>query len=301
MSKKGLFVGLVTLDLIYLAQSPPKNNEKIVAVDYTVAAGGPATNAAVAFSYLGNQAKILGVMGSHPMTQLIRSDLEKYQVEIIDLDSTTENAPPVSSIIVTQGTGERAVISINAVKTQVQIPLPSPPPQLRIANCELRIVSPTPLNIVLVDGHQMAVGLSIVQSAKAENIPVVIDGGSWKSGFDKLLPFVDYAICSDNFFPPNCQTSEDVFDYLSNFGIPYIAVTHGEKPIQYLTQKVSPKQIKTVNVPLIQAVDTLGAGDIFHGAFCHYILQESFPDALSKAAEVASNSCQYFGTRKWMD
>ena len=49
-SFKGLFVGLVTLDLIYLAESPPKNNQKLVADDYLVAAGGPVTNAAVAFS-----------------------------------------------------------------------------------------------------------------------------------------------------------------------------------------------------------------------------------------------------------
>ena len=47
MIKSGLFVGLITLDLIYLADSPPKNNQKLVATDYTVAAGGPATNAAV--------------------------------------------------------------------------------------------------------------------------------------------------------------------------------------------------------------------------------------------------------------
>ncbi len=74
-SFRGLFVGLVTLDLIYLADSIPKNNQKIVATDYTVAAGGPATNASVTFSHLGNQAQILGVMGSHPMTQLIRGDV----------------------------------------------------------------------------------------------------------------------------------------------------------------------------------------------------------------------------------
>ena len=37
----GLFVGLITLDLIYLTESPPKNNQKLVAEDYIVAAGGP--------------------------------------------------------------------------------------------------------------------------------------------------------------------------------------------------------------------------------------------------------------------
>ncbi|ACC80946.1 sugar kinase [Nostoc punctiforme] len=283
-SDRGLFVGLVTLDLIYLAESAPKNNQKIVATDYTVAAGGPATNAAVTFSHLGNQATVLGVVGSHPMTQLIRGDLANYKVAIADLEPTTDLAPPVSSIIVTQATGERAVVSINAVKTQASSA--SIPPDI-LQN----------VNIVLIDGHQMAVSYFIAQAAKAKNIPVVIDGGSWKPGFEQILPFVDYAICSANFYPPNCQTGEDVFAYLAGFNISYIAITHGQKPIEYLSRTAS----GIVDVPQIHAVDTLGAGDIFHGAFCDYILRESFTDALALAAKIAADSCKFFGTRRWMD
>jgi sugar/nucleoside kinase (ribokinase family) len=119
MGRRGLFVGLVTLDLVYLTVGLPDKNQKIVATDYIVAAGGPATNAAVTFSHLGNQATLLGVVGANPITQLIRADLESYGVAIADLDSTQLQPPPVSSIIVTQATGERAVVSINAVKTQV--------------------------------------------------------------------------------------------------------------------------------------------------------------------------------------
>jgi sugar/nucleoside kinase (ribokinase family) len=283
MTNNGLFVGLVTLDLIYLADSAPLNNQKIVAHDYTVAAGGPATNAAVAFSYLGNQSTILGIVGSHPMTQLIKGDLGNYQIAIADLDPTIEIPPPVSSIIVTQNTGERAVVSINAVKTQALSG--SIPPNI-LQN----------IDIVMIDGHQMAVGLIQAQMAKAQKIPVVIDGGSWKPGFEELLHQVDYAICSANFHPPGCDTEQEVFAYLCKFDIPHIAITHGEKSITYL----SSNKTGTVNVPTIEAVDTLGAGDIFHGAFCHYILQENFTDALKQAANIAANSCQFFGTRRWM-
>ncbi|MDF2388313.1 sugar kinase [Nostoc ellipsosporum NOK] len=282
-NSKGLFVGLVTLDLIYLADFAPRNNQKIVATDYTVAAGGPATNAAVTFSHLGNHANILGVLGSHPMTQLIQGDLANYRVAIADLEPSTSAAPPVSSIIVTQATGERAVVSINAVKTQASNA--SIPPDI-LQN----------VDIVLIDGHQMAVGCAIAQMAKAKNIPVVIDGGSWKTGFEQVLPFVDYAVCSANFYPPNCHTKQEVFAYLSRFDIPHIAITHGEKPIEYL----SCTQIGTIDVPSIQVVDTLGAGDIFHGAFCNNILQSSFSDALAQAAKIAADSCQFFGTRRWM-
>jgi sugar/nucleoside kinase (ribokinase family) len=64
--------------------------------------------------------------------------------------------------------------------------------------------------------------------------------------------------------------------------------------------EISSNKTGTINVPTIEAVDTLGAGDIFHGAFCHYILQETFTDALKQAANIAANSCQFFGTRRWM-
>jgi sugar/nucleoside kinase (ribokinase family) len=284
MNNSALFVGLITLDLIYLANSPPQNNQKLVASDYTVAAGGPATNAAVTFSFLDNQATVLSVLGSHPMTHLIKEDLVNYQVAIIDLQPNTNTAPPVSSIIVTQETGERAVISLNAVKTQAKST--SIPADI-LQN----------IDIILIDGHQMEIGVILAQIAKTKNIPVVIDGGSWKPGFEALLPFVDYALCSANFHPPNCHTEKEVFTYLNTYNIPHIAITHGEKPIQYLSRG----NTGIVNSLKIQPVDTLGAGDIFHGAFCHYILQANFIDALAQAAKIAANSCQHFGTRRWMD
>ncbi|MUL38907.1 sugar kinase [Gloeocapsopsis dulcis] len=281
-SNLGLFIGLVTIDFIYLAKSVPRSNQKIVATDYTVAAGGPATNAAVTFSYW-NQAKLLGVVGSHPLRNLIVADLETYQVTVQDLEPTQVEPPPVSSIIVTEATGERAIVSINAVKTQVTGD--------RLPEDILQGV-----NIVLIDGHQMAVGHAIARQARKNNIPVVIDGGSWKPGFEKVLPFVDYAVCSTNFYPPGCNNTAEVFAYLTDIGIPYIAITQGENPIQYQANG----KHNRITVPKVKAVDTLGAGDIFHGTFCHYILQASFPEALAAAACVAANSCQFFGTRRWM-
>lgn len=72
----GLFVGMTTLDLIYLSQRYPQANQKVVAQDYLTVAGGPATNAAVGFSYFGNRGKLLSVLGQHSLTQLVKADLE---------------------------------------------------------------------------------------------------------------------------------------------------------------------------------------------------------------------------------
>ncbi len=286
--RQGLFVGLVTIDLVYLSESgPPAANQKIVATDYTVSTGGPATNAAVTFSHLGSDAKLLGVIGSHPIQQWVQADLEAHEITLVDLDPDRPQPPPVSSIIVNQATAERAIISLNAAKAQAQ-PEQIPP---QVWEGLLGI------DIVLIDGHQMAVGAAIAKRAKAKDIPVVIDGGSWKPGFETVLPFVDYAICSQDFYPPSCETPQQVLAYLVEMGIPQIAITQQNQPIEYLKAG----QLGQVEVPKIKPVDTAGAGDIFHGAFCHFILDYDFEQALAKAAQVASYACEWFGTRSWLE
>jgi sugar/nucleoside kinase (ribokinase family) len=279
----GLFVGLTTLDLIYLCQTFPKSNEKIVALDQVITAGGPATNAAVTFSHFGNRALLLSVIGSHPTAQLIAADLANYTVETIDLHPQRAAPPPLSSIIVTRSTGDRAVISLNAVKSQVT---PDNLPDNILADIDL----------VLIDGHQLAIAQTIAQEAQEKKLPVVLDGGSWKPELEQVLPWVNYAICSANFHPPNCGNSQEVFAYFQSLGISHTAITHGEQPIEYYSKG----KLCELQVPAVKAIDTLGAGDIFHGAFCHYILHDNFPDALTAAAKTASHSCQYFGTRQWM-
>lgn len=282
---KGLFVGLVTLDLIYLSESSLQNNQKITATDYITVAGGPSTNAGVTFSHLGNIATVAGVIGSHPITQLINNDLNDVKVKIFDLKPTNYNPPPISSIIVSQETGERAVISINTLGIEAS------------SNCLPKNIL-NDVGIILIDGHQMEVSREIAIAAKNQNITVVIDGGSWKLGFEKILPYVDYAICSSDFFPPNCHQEKDIFNYLRSFNIPHIAITHGEQPITYSADEI----IDCINIPKVTTLDTLGAGDVFHGAFCHYILLYgfNFPEALTAAANIASFSCSSFGTRNWM-
>jgi len=288
MIHQGLFVGLITLDMIYQVSQVPQANEKIVALDTVLAAGGPATNAAVAFRHLGNRATVLGVLGAHPLRSLICSDLEHCGVAIADLQPTRSAPPPTSSILVTAATGERAVVSLNAIKSQATVD------QIPAGILQ-------DIDVVLIDGHQMAVGAAIATQARAQHIPVIVDGGSWKPGFETVLKQADYVIASANFRPPGCETEAEVFAYLADLGVPHVAVTHGGQPIVYGGRG----KTGTLPVPIIQAVDTLGAGDIFHGAVCHYLLQSSdgspsFLEALSQAAAVAACACQSFGTRQWL-
>jgi sugar/nucleoside kinase (ribokinase family) len=284
MERNGLFVGLSTLDFIYLTQGIPQNNQKIVALEQAIAAGGPATNAAVTFSHLGDRATLLSVLGQHPIAEIIRRDLEVYKINFLDLDASIREIPSVSSIIITQSTGERAVVSTNASKFLIS--RDRIPPDI-LEN----------IKIVLIDGHQMQVSLAIAQQAKAKNIPIVVDCGSWKTGFEEVLSLADYVICSDDFQPPNCRDKETIFTFLQALKIPHIAISQGKNPIQYISQD------KRGEIPIAAtcAIDSLGAGDILHGAFCYYILRHDFVKSLTLAAEIATYSCQFFGTRQWME
>ncbi|MGF1524548.1 MAG: PfkB family carbohydrate kinase [Leptolyngbyaceae cyanobacterium] len=282
--KTGVFVGLITLDCIYQTTKALEPNEKQVAETMLLAAGGPATNAAVAFRALGNRAILIGALGCHPLSAAVRDDLAQQQVELMDLMPEVTIPPPFSSIVVNTTTGDRAVISRNAADRPMPKVLPSAD-WLDQADC------------ILIDGHQMALGKALAQQAQRADIPVVMDAGSWKSGFEDVLPRATAVIASAAFRPPGFETEHGAIAYLQTLAIPHVAVTRGARPILYQTGS----HVGELTVPAIEPVDTLGAGDIFHGAFCHsYAHGIDFLEALTAAARVASMSCQSLGTRQWI-
>jgi len=284
----GLFVGLATLDWVYQVAAIPQPNQKVVAIADAMAAGGPATNAAVTFAHLGDRPTLLAVFGQHPLSQLLQADLVEQGVRWLDLAPELVLPPPVSSILVTQATGDRAVISRNATQSQVGGD--------RLPSAIHDALTQRTVGVVLIDGHQPALSAAIAMLAHAQQIPVVLDGGSWKPGLEAVLPWVDYALCSTNFCPPGCEDEAGAIAHLRQFGIPHIAITHGGDPIHINDQGTE----AWLPVPTITPVDTLGAGDVFHGAFCHFILRLPFRAALAASAPVAAKACQSFGTRQWL-
>ncbi|NTW56410.1 MAG: sugar kinase [Chlorobiaceae bacterium] len=282
--KKGLFCGLTTVDIIYLVDNPPAIDEKIVALDQLIVAGGPATNAAVAFSALGGKSTLVSVVGKHPSGAVALNDLKRYHVIHVDLDRDRSGAPAFSSVMVRRSTGERSVVSINAVKVQAN------------AFHDMELLTDT--DIVLVDGHQMKAAIQLCSHARQKGIPCVMDAGSWKEGSDELLPLIDYVICSERFKPPQCVTPKDVTEYARQRGIRYLAITRGENPLRYFDND----RQGYIEIGRTKVIDTLGAGDILHGAFCYYLLTSGgdFANALAEASKIASFSCGCFGTREWI-
>lgn len=287
MACRGLFQGLTTVDIQFLVEDYPEANTKNKADHNEVFAGGPATNAAITFSHLGGNSHLVSGIGNHHFTPLIADDLKHHRVEFTDITPDYDHLPTFASIITSEKNGDRTVFSHHPRNEEIQWHV-------------LDHIALQSFDILMLDGFFMEFGVKIAKKAHKIGIPVVYDGGSWKEGAEELLPFVDFAICSNDFFPPGTQTTEEVFAYLAGYeNIKSVAITRGKSDILYNLEKGKTNRMK---IPEMKAVDTLGAGDIFHGAFCYYFANHAdFEKSLSQAAQIASHSCKFFGTRSWMD
>ncbi|MGH8900074.1 MAG: PfkB family carbohydrate kinase [Egibacteraceae bacterium] len=285
---RGVFVGIATLDLGYLVRRYPTEDTKNTAEDQFTAAGGPATNAAVTFAFLARGgAYLVTALGSHFLTEFVRDDLRRHAVQVADLTPKRAEPPPISSITISRENGSRTVVSLDASRLVV--------PASALPDGVLRNAG-----IVLLDGHFPELCVAVARAAREAGVPVVFDGGRWKKVNTELLRYVDIAICSRSFHPPADVDHGRlaVHEYLRASGVHLVATTDGAAPIRFST----PTAQGEVAVPQTAAIDTLGAGDIFHGAFCYYFLRSNgrFHEALENAALVASTSCIHFGTRAWM-
>ena len=84
-----------------------------MATDLLVASGGPAANAAVTAVALGVGARLVTRIGESPLGTLISADLGAHGVDVVDRAGPRDQ-PAVSTVLVTRGTGQRAVVSVNA-------------------------------------------------------------------------------------------------------------------------------------------------------------------------------------------
>ena len=278
-----IFVGLSTIDVIYNVDKFPKSNEKVAARSQDVFVGGPATNACIAFTHLGGNAALVTAVGKHPLASMVREEASRFSTQLVDLNADFADLPAISSVTVAKN-GQRNVVSANAALAHA--------PEAAV---DQRLIEKA--RMVMVDGHHMQACQAWAAAARVLGKPVVFDGGSWKEGSEKLLESVTVAICSADFLLPGSKNSEQVVEYLRARGVSNIAITHGGEPIEF----VSGMSSGTLRVPEVDVVDTTGAGDVLHGAYCYYAsIGHGFIEALSEAAEVAAESCRYEGTRAWM-
>ncbi|NLE97852.1 MAG: sugar kinase [Propionibacterium sp.] len=287
----GLFVGLTTLDVVQLVDRMPAPDEKIRGLDDMLAAGGPATNAAVAFAREAATTTLVTRVPDGPAWDLIRGDLATCGVSVRRAATQPGRRVTVASIMVTRATGDRAVIS-----TGDRSHVDTPPPDDDLGEIDVR-----DYDVVLIDGHEADLARTVVERAREAGVPVVLDGGSWKPATPDLLPHVDAAVVSSAFAPDGVAAPAAVLDFLLEAGPRFAAVTRGGSSVLYKTRQGAGE----VRPPSVDVVDTLGAGDFFHGGFAahvarHGLTEVTLVDALAHGARVAASSIGSFGTRAWL-
>lgn len=286
MKYNGLFIGLTTVDIQFFTDKFPEPNKKVKTEPPVILVGGPVTNAAVAFAYLNGGANLVSAVGKNPFYDFIQKDFEKTQIRFTDLTASQETNPVLAAVVTSKQNGDRNIFTHQPETVQ---------PEFSAEKLFERICP----EIVLLDGFYPEFALQSARLALQNNIPVVLDCGSWKPQYEELLNFTDVAICSADFHPPGCSNSEAVFEYLKQKGVKYPAVSRGSQSLLFQHKKGRGE----VPVKKVKVADTLGAGDFLHGAFCYYFLQENFDffKALKQAVEVASFTCQFAGTRSWIN
>ena len=148
-----------------------------------------------------------------------------------------------------------------------------------------------------IDGHDTAAVEHAAKIAKAAGMPVTVDVDTIYHGFDCVLPHVDYLIASSE-FPVQWTHERDPFRALEMIQQEYkmrvAAMTlgaHGSLALEDGKFVYSPAFV-------VNCVDTTGAGDDFHGAFCYAVLQRMpMREALDFSNAMAALNCTALGAR----
>lgn len=290
-----LLVGLCTVDVIQRVGELPRSGAKTTSDSMELAAGGPAGNAAVTVAALGAEAVLVTVLGAHPLATVALDDLRTHGVQVRDALPDRTEPPPVSSVLVRTGDGERVVASPNASGVSAD-PATIPLPALLDG-----------VGALLVDGHHPRLAVAAARAARAAGVPVVLDAGSAKPVLEELLPLVDVCACSAVFRLGRAGargTERAVHD----LGVPVVLRTDGAGPVRWSVRSGdSGGDSGSVRPPAVTVRDTLGAGDVWHGALAHGVAglgrvptAADLPGIVDRANRVAARRVSVAGARAWL-
>jgi sugar/nucleoside kinase (ribokinase family) len=286
-----LLVGLCTVDVIQRVAELPRPGAKAQSESLELAAGGPAANAAVTMAALGDEAVLATALGAHPLAIVARDDLATHRVRVLDVSPEYQPPPPLSSVLVRTGDGERVVASPNAAG------IPADPAALPLSSLL------DGAGALLVDGHHPRLAIAAARAARAAGVPVVLDAGSDKPVLEELLPLVDVCACSAIFRLGNAG-ARGTEKAVHELGVPVVIRTDGAGPVRWSTRD---GRSGSVRPPTVTVRDTLGAGDVWHGALTHGIGSlgripnaEELPGIIERANRVAARRVSVAGARAWL-
>lgn len=274
-----LCVGHASFDITLRVARHPGADEKCFAESRIECGGGPAANAAVTVARLGGKSAFAGYLGNDVYGQKHFEELQKENVNT-DLIVRGERPTPLSVVLVKPG-GKRTVIN-----HKKQTP---PLPEGRIDFSSLQPAA------ILFDGHEPLLSIPLARQAREKGIPTLLDAGSVHAGTIQLAPVTDYLIASRKFAGEFTgeKNPEDALKALAAIA-PFVIITLGEEGLIWAKGK---RTGKMAAFP-VEAVDTTGAGDAFHGAFAAGIARGyGFEDNLVFASAAAALTCTKSGGR----
>jgi len=286
-----LFCGRTTLDVLYWLDRLPEEDTKAYARRFHAAPGGPAVNAAVTHALLGGEAMLVSAVGGGPWAGVVHAELDRLGIRLLDLAVGTAYETPLTTVLVSAESSSRTIV--NPPISEVAL-APLAASWEQAVPSSWGAVPP----VILTDGFHLPKTLGFLAACRAAGAMLCLDGGSWKPGTAEVAPLLTAAIVGERFAIPGEQAApEAVLDWFARHGVPMAAVTRGPRPIL----AVERGRRFEVEVEQVAAVDTTGAGDVLHGAFCHMFARGvEFEAALRRAAEIATRSCRSLGVQSWL-
>ena len=272
---KVLCIGHVTYDIMIDINGFPLENTKNRINKVLECGGGQVCNATYLLGKWGISTYLLGLIGNDKYGKIIKDELDSVGVNTTCLEMTDKTT--VSYIVVNNKNGSRTSLTYH-------------PNNLKMQNVNENI-NP---DIILMDGYEYEFALKMIN--KYPNAISVLDAEKNNEQVIKLCKLVDYVICSKVFLESfsnikiiDEKTLNQALEYANKF-FKKVIVTLEDKGCAYEN-----KIIPTIKV---KAVDSTGAGDIFHGAFVYGLIQKWDIDKILYFANVAGSlSVTKFGSR----
>ncbi len=253
---KAICIGQAAYDITLPMDHFPIENKKTRSSDRIECSGGSACNCAYLLAKWGIETYFAGVVGNDYYGNRIKEELDKIGINTKYLEVNPMYQTTSSYIIANTTNGSRTIIT-------------NRPKELILEDRDI----PEKFDVILLDGYERDFANKVIENnPKAIKI---IDAGSMKEATIELAKKVDYIVCSKDFAEEYTRKKVDYQDLTSLVVIHRILEKDFKnKIIITLEDKgcfVYDDGYKLVPTLKMKAVDTTGAGDIFHGAFTYAI------------------------------
>jgi sugar/nucleoside kinase (ribokinase family) len=275
-----LCAGIAVEDFIFKVERFPEPGEKAQASTLIATAGGCAANAAIAVSRLGGEARFTGPIGSDDASARFLAGLARDQVDASQVERVDGGSISVSGIMI-DAMGEKLVATRRGEKLGDARPHD---PAALVAD----------VDIVMADNRFPDFVRPILQAAVDRGIPAVLDGDRATTSDDPLFAIATHVIFSAEALRATTRLDDLVaaLAMITRVAPGFLAVTNGPDGVWWL-EHGQPCHLAAFP---IEAVDTLGAGDTFHGAFALALAEGcDLGRAMRFAAAAAALKCTRFG------